>query len=68
MAASISAALSSLFPNKPMWSANAPVTLAGEDEPLAGAESNKCELRVEGMTCGACVEVCCLFAYIEGLS
>ena len=31
-----------------------------EDEPLVGGEglaSEKCELRIEGMTCGACVEV-----------
>ncbi|CAL1715489.1 unnamed protein product [Somion occarium] len=32
----------------------------GEEEPLAttpmGALSDKCELRIEGMTCGACVE------------
>lgn len=31
------------------------------DEPLTGKEtsndSEKCELRIEGMTCGACVEV-----------
>jgi len=25
--------------------------------PQAGPQSDKCELRVEGMTCGACVEV-----------
>ena len=34
-----------------------------EDEPLVGGEglaSEKCELRIEGMTCGACVEVCFL--------
>ena len=34
-----------------------PVT---EDEPLvlgSGSGSEKCELRIEGMTCGACVEV-----------
>ena len=36
-----------------------------EEEPLAaspmGPLSEKCELRIEGMTCGACVEVrsCC---------
>lgn len=33
-----------------------------DDEPLASADvagkgSGKCELRIEGMTCGACVEV-----------
>ena len=31
-----------------------------EDEPLVGGDglkSEKCELRIEGMTCGACVEV-----------
>lgn len=33
----------------------------GKHEPLAaagGPASEKCELRIEGMTCGACVEVC----------
>ena len=36
-----------------------------EEEPLAaspmGPLSEKCELRIEGMTCGACVEVCDFF-------
>ena len=36
-----------------------------DDEPLAAADvegngSGKCELRIEGMTCGACVEVSCI--------
>jgi len=30
-----------------------------ENEPLRGSqgETDKCDLRIEGMTCGACVEV-----------
>ena len=37
------------------------------DEPLAAAEaegngSGKCELRIEGMTCGSCVEVSSYYA------
>jgi P-type Cu+ transporter len=28
-----------------------------EDEPLTKALSDTCELRIEGMTCSACVEV-----------
>ncbi|KAF8500520.1 copper P-type ATPase CtaA [Gautieria morchelliformis] len=56
MAATISAAFSSFFPSSSRWSAKAPVALAGEGEPLGGIESNRCEVRIEGMTCGACVE------------
>ena len=38
----------------------------GEDDHLVakegmGGEMEKCELRIEGMTCGACVEVCEFF-------
>ena len=29
-----------------------------EDEPLTKSPSETCELRIEGMTCSACVEVC----------
>lgn len=29
-----------------------------EDEPLTKGLSDTCELRIEGMTCSACVEVC----------
>ena len=39
-----------------------------EDEPLAakGLVSEKCELRIEGMTCSACVEVrTTLFRYTQ---
>ncbi|KAF8586336.1 copper P-type ATPase CtaA [Ramaria rubella] len=53
----ISAALSSLLPRTTMWLGKAPVALSDQgEEPLAGAASSKCELRIEGMTCGACVE------------
>ena len=31
-----------------------------EDEPLTKGSSETCELRIEGMTCSACVEVCLL--------
>lgn len=30
-----------------------------------GLESEKCDLRIEGMTCGACVEVCS-FTLVKG--
>ena len=66
MPTQLAATFSSFFPYNPIWSTKAPVTLAGEGEPLAGAESMRCELRIEGMTCGACVEVCCLIYQSEG--
>lgn len=50
-----------------MWPAKAPVTLGGEGEPLARGEVSKCELRIEGMTCGACVEVRGLLGQTEYL-
>lgn len=38
-----------------------------KDDTQLTPDSEKCELRVEGMTCGACVEVCdlqgCFFIY-----
>jgi len=56
MSAQLAATLSSFIPYNSIWPTRAPVTLAGEGEPLAGAESIRCELRIDGMTCGSCVE------------
>ena len=59
--AGINAALSNMFRSTPRNSVSGKVELPQrEDEPLTGGEglkSDKCELRIEGMTCGACVEV-----------
>ncbi|KAM5544236.1 hypothetical protein V8D89_001896 [Ganoderma adspersum] len=58
--AGINAALSNMFRSTPRNSVSGKVELPQrEDEPLTGGEglkSEKCELRIEGMTCGACVE------------
>ncbi|KAI1785679.1 hypothetical protein LXA43DRAFT_106790 [Ganoderma leucocontextum] len=57
--AGLNAALS-MFRSTPRTSISGGVELPqGEDEPLVGGDglvSEKCELRIEGMTCGACVE------------
>ncbi|KAF8518953.1 copper P-type ATPase CtaA [Hysterangium stoloniferum] len=53
---SLSVTFLSLLPKSLMRSSKAPVALSGESDPLARTESTKCELRIEGMTCGACVE------------
>lgn len=44
---------------------NEPLTL-GNDKELALDEpmSEKCDLRIQGMTCGACVEVCTIAQFI----
>lgn len=51
--------LSNIFANLlSKSSARGPVELPqAEDEPLAKGPSETCELRIEGMTCSACVEV-----------
>ena len=55
----LSAALNAFFPK---GSGSQSITLEEDKQPLAGdtldAKSKKAEFRVEGMTCGACVEVC----------
>ena len=42
----------------------------GNDEPLSKAEGpsgvEKCEFRIEGMTCGACVEVSQDYRFLSG--
>lgn len=59
----ISATFSNLWSKVPMTpSFSGKVGLpVSSDEPLTGksfgGNSEKCELRIEGMTCGACVEV-----------
>ena len=56
-----STAINNLFAGTPLSSTFGPkVYLSdGEDKALIGEEkTEKCELRIEGMTCGACVEVC----------
>lgn len=59
MTVPFSATLSSFFPNSSMWSSGKSAVTLPEDnpsEPLAESDSKKCDLRIEGMTCGACVE------------
>lgn len=56
----LSGAITSLLGTKntaPTGKVELPVA---EDEPLVGKElaAATCELRIEGMTCSACVEVC----------
>ena len=58
--AGLSAALNLLRTPRSPSSGHVELSLK-EDEPLvagSGLASEKCELRIEGMTCGACVEVC----------
>lgn len=56
LTAPLSAALSTFIPNSPLSKVHP--RLGGESG-MSGkiALSEKCELRIEGMTCGACVEV-----------
>jgi Cu+-exporting ATPase len=56
----VSSALSSLWHGDTLDSASGKVELPHiENEPLGSSleKLDKCELRIEGMTCGACVEV-----------
>jgi len=55
--------LSNIWPKSPLSSFSQstisilPGLRMDEEFSKEGAQSDKCELRVEGMTCGACVEV-----------
>jgi hypothetical protein len=60
LTAPLSAAFSTFIPTSPLRSARSTrnITLDGESGTSGKiALSEKCELRIEGMTCGACVEV-----------
>ncbi|GJJ11151.1 hypothetical protein Clacol_005382 [Clathrus columnatus] len=54
----VSATLSSFLPSTSMWSSNKdPVTSTDDlSASLLNTDFKKCDLRIEGMTCGACVE------------
>lgn len=56
----ISATFTNLWSKLPMTPTSGKLGLPlSNDEPLEGkgARIEKCELRIEGMTCGSCVEV-----------
>lgn len=60
--AAITAAFNNILAKSPLSASFMGVGLpVDEDEPLATKseydDSAKCELRIEGMTCGSCVEV-----------
>jgi Cu+-exporting ATPase len=55
----ISAVFTNILGKTPLSASFGKVELLSSDnEPLvSGSSSEKCELRIEGMTCGSCVEV-----------
>lgn len=58
--APLSAALSSMFPKSPFTTGRGELALPVDGEKTLDSEDGhleKCDLRIEGMTCGACVEV-----------
>jgi P-type Cu+ transporter len=53
----LSSAFSSLWSNNTLATGSGRVELPLEKNEPLGTDTEKCELRIEGMTCGSCVEV-----------